>query len=155
MELYKATSSDIDILIDLRLEYLRMDMGDVSEVEELMIRKQVKAYLEKYLPVNDFIAIMAKVDGEVAATAYLAISEKPANLVFLNGRTGTVLNVMTFPKYRRQGIATKVMKELLLEAKKAEVSTIDLNATEDGKYLYEKLGFQEPRCTAMRLQLVT
>jgi GNAT superfamily N-acetyltransferase len=153
MELVKATISDVDILIELRMEYLRMDMGVVTEDEEKMIRRQVKSYLDRYLPLNEFIAILAKMDGEIAATAYLAISEKPANLSFLNGRTGTVLNVMTFPKYRRQGIATKVMKELLLEAKKAEVSTIDLNATEDGKYLYEKLGFREPRCTAMRLQL--
>ena len=46
-------------------------------------------------------------------------------------------HVLTFPEFRRKGIATKVITFLIDEARKSGVSTIDLSATKDGKHLYE------------------
>ncbi|NLM62500.1 MAG: GNAT family N-acetyltransferase [Clostridiales bacterium] len=51
-------------------------------------------------------------------------------------------NVYTNPEYRRRGIATQVMTALLQEAEKLNVAVIDLLSTDDGKSLYEKLGFK-------------
>ncbi|TGE39393.1 GNAT family N-acetyltransferase [Desulfosporosinus fructosivorans] len=82
------------------------------------------------------------------------MSERPANPSFITGKTGTLLNVFTYPKYRRMGSATKAICKIIDEAKRLGVSSIDLSATQDGKPLYEKLGFIEPKCTQMRLQLV-
>lgn len=92
----------------------------------------------------------------VISTAFLAISEKPVNPSFITGKTGTLLNVFTYPEYHRMGFATKLVCHIIDEAKQLGVSSINLSATQEGKPLYEKLGFTKPKLkyTAMRLQLV-
>ena len=47
------------------------------------------------------------------------------------------------PAYRRRGYARIIMEALLLEAKKMEISVIELKATEDGYPLYRSVGFKE------------
>jgi len=89
----------------------------------------------------------------LVSVAYLAIAEKPANTTFITGKTGTLLNVLTYPEYRRKGIATKVINFLIGEAKNAGVSSIDLSATNDGKPLYEKMRFTTSTYVAMRMIL--
>lgn len=51
------------------------------------------------------------------------------------------MNMYTKPEYRRKGIALKTLELLVAEAKKREISAISLEATADGKPLYEKYGF--------------
>jgi GNAT superfamily N-acetyltransferase len=79
----------------------------------------------------------------------------PANLEFINGKRGTLLNVFTYPEYRRIGLATKVIKQIITNVKQIGISTIDLDSTQEGKLLYEKLGFIEPNLnhTTMKLKL--
>ena len=155
MNIRKATVEDIDILIRLRIDYLVTDNGNLAKDEETAIRSQLATYFPKHIN-DDFIAILAEKDSNVVSTAFLAISEKPANPAFITGKTGTLLNVLTYPEYRRKGLATRVVSLLIEEARKSGVSSIDLSATQDGKPLYEKLGFTEPKSeyTAMKLQLI-
>ena len=155
MIIRKATMEDIDILIKLRIDYLLADVGNLTEEEENIIRSQLTTYYVKHIN-HDFIALLAEIDNKVVSTAFLVISEKPANPAFITGKTGTLLNVFTYSEYRRRGIATKVICQIIEEAKKLGVSSIDLYATPDGKPLYKKLGFTEPKSkyTAMKLQLI-
>lgn len=150
-----ACIKDIDKLITLRLDYLKNDKRDLSEKEEAVIRTQLKTYFINQIG-NNFVGVFAELDGNVVSTAFLAISEKPANTSFITGKTGTLLNVFTYPEYRRKGFAEKVVRHIIDEAKKLDVSFIDLSATQAGKMLYEKLGFIEPKTkyTSMRLQII-
>jgi len=153
MEIFKATIEDIKQLISLRFDYFAMEKCSLSKSEEKDMEAQLQKYFTKHLPIGDFIAILAKMDGKIVSTAFMVLTEKPANPIFITGITGTLLNVMTYPEYRRKGISTMVITEIITEAKKMGASSIDLFATEDGKPLYEKMGFIVPKCTAMRLQL--
>ena len=150
----KAGKNDIELLIKLRLDYLNDDRGELSEQDKSAVAAQLKEYYPKHLG-TDFIAYIAETDGNIIATAFLAIKEVPANPAFITGKTGTVLNVFTYPEYRRKGIATELLKRLIEEAKAQNLSYIELSATESGKPLYEKLGFQtkQPsKYTEMRRQ---
>lgn len=153
MNIRKATIDDIVLLIKLRIDYLITDMEKLTTQEENAIRAQLKTYYEKHIN-QDFLAILAENDSKVMAAAFLVITEKPANPTFITGKTGTLLNVLTYPEYRRMGLATKVVTKVIDEATQLGVSSIDLSATEDGKPLYEKLGFKEPKYTSMKLKLV-
>lgn len=154
MNIRKATIDDISILIKLRLDYLTADGYKLTTDEENAIRLQLATYFTQHIN-HDFIAVLAESDNNIFSTAFLAISEKPANPTFITGKTGTLLNVLTYPEYRRMGIARKVLSKIIDEAKQLGVSSIDLSATQDGKPLYKKLGFIEsPKYTAMKLQLV-
>ncbi len=65
-----------------------------------------------------------------------------------------LLNVLTYPQYRRQRLAAAVIGRIIDEAKQCGVSSIDLFAADDGKVLYKTLGFRDTRHPAMRLKLL-
>jgi ribosomal protein S18 acetylase RimI-like enzyme len=155
MNIRKATIEDMEILIKLRFDYLLADRGKLTADEVTTIRSQLTTYYAKHIN-HGFIALLAEIDNNVVSTAFLAISEKPANPAFITGKTGTLLNVFTYPEYRRMGFATNLICQIIGEAKQLGMSSIDLSATQDGKLIYEKLGFIESKSkyTPMKLQLV-
>jgi ribosomal protein S18 acetylase RimI-like enzyme len=150
----KATISDVDILIKLRFDFLLTLYDNLTKDEDILIREQLATYFINHIN-YDLLAIFAEIDNNISSTAFLVISEMPANLESINGKRGTLLNVFTYPKYRRMGLATKVIKQIITDAKQIGISAIDLDATQDGKLLYEKLGFIEPgfNHTTMKLNL--
>ena len=62
---------------------------------------------------------------------------------FLNGNTGTVLNVYTKPEHRHKGYAQKLIEMMLADAKQMDLDFVELKATEDGYGLYKKVGFKD------------
>lgn len=155
IKIRKAEISDLEALVELRLAYLHEDLGQLSaEVEEKVIA-QLKEYVPKYID-SIFTAFIAETGGRAVSTAFMSIAERPANPFMLTGRTALVQNVFTYPEYRRKGIATLVLKELIAEAKRQNISYIELSATADGKPVYKKLGFVEKQSkyTDMKLQLI-
>ena len=151
-----ANHSDIEKLIISRFDYFDAENWEVSIDKRIVIESNLKLYFEKHLN-TDFFAAIVDVDNKIASIAFLVISEKPANLSFPTGKTGTVFNVLTYPEHRKKGYATHTMKALIEEAKKQSLSYIDLSASEAGKPLYEKLGFQEKEVShfiGMKLSLL-
>jgi GNAT superfamily N-acetyltransferase len=53
-----------------------------------------------------------------------------------------VLNMYVDPKYRRQGVARALMKEAINWCRRQGFRRIQLHASEEGKPLYETLGFR-------------
>jgi len=157
LNIRKASKSDIDLLIKLRFDYINTDFDRLNPEEEDKIKKQLNEYFPKHFDYGDFIAVIAEFDGKIAGTAFMVINERPANTGFITGKTADIYNVLTYPEYRRQGIATKLMEVLIDEAKKANASFIELSASSMGKSVYEKVGFTEKshsKFTEMRLKLI-
>lgn len=81
-------------------------------------------------------------NGEVIATAGILFIEFPPSYSNQTGLRGYVTNMYTAPEYRRQGIATAMLHKLVEEAKARSVDLICLRATDMGKSVYEKFGFE-------------
>lgn len=62
-------------------------------------------------------------------------------LVFYAGVAG-IYHIATHPTHQRKGFAKAMMTHLFQRAKKQDFSIILLQATEEGQYLYDKLGFE-------------
>lgn len=148
MKVRKLGKEDIDLLIKIRMDYLFAEKGVFSDEEVQDIRKKLEEYFTKYLN-KGFIAMIAENENEVLATAFMSMVERPPLIAFSSYLVGTVYNVFTYPQYRGRGIATKVMNELLSEAKLLGVVAVDLMSTEKGKSLYKNLGFQVSSYTSM------
>ncbi len=152
-----ASLDDIDKLIKVRFDYFATEKWEVSSEQKKVIEANLRQYYSTYLNTDFYVAIV-EVENEIASVAFLAISAKPANLSFPTGRIGTVLNVLTYPKYRKKGYAASAMKMLINEAKKQKLSYVELSASELGKPLYQKLGFEElnpsTHFTEMKLSLL-
>jgi ribosomal protein S18 acetylase RimI-like enzyme len=138
-----AGISDLETLIKVRFDYFDAEQWEVSPEQRITIEGNLRQYYENNLNAN-FTAAFVECDGEIASVAFLAVSEMPANIVaFPTGKKGTILNVLTYPEHRRKGYATSAVQLLIEEAKKKNLSFIELSASESGKPLYQKLGFAE------------
>lgn len=100
----KAEMKDIDLLTELRLAYLQEDYGKLNEDEIEIIRRDLPGYFKRNLNQTLFCYLIRD-KKEIAACAFLLVIEKPISPAFITGRTGTVLNVYTNPRYRRRGLA--------------------------------------------------
>ena len=138
----RATMGDISELTALRIAYLQEDSGEMDEETLRMMGANLPDYFAAHLN-DDIVAYVARMDGEVAACALLLVTEKPMSPAFLTGKTGTVLNVYTKPKYRHKGCARHLMSLLLKDASNMNLSFVELKATEDGYGLYKSLGFED------------
>lgn len=151
-----ANHSDIDVLITMRFDYFASEGWDVTEEKRGLLYSQLQQYYPKHLNLDFFAALVEDGNGTAVSSAFLAVSEMPANLSVPTGKKGTILNVLTYPQYRKMGYAASAVNLLIEEAKRQKLSFIDLSASELGKPLYEKLGFQQPEpsgFTRMKLAL--
>ncbi len=141
IQLEKATLNDIDALTQIRLDYLTEDYGSLTGEQTAAIKSSLPDYYRKHLNKDLFIFVAR--ETAIVSCCFLLVTEKPANPAFINGRTGTVLNVYTRPAYRKKGLAKSLMQQLITEAKAMKLDFIELKATDAGYPLYQSLGFED------------
>ncbi|MCR5795437.1 MAG: GNAT family N-acetyltransferase [Solobacterium sp.] len=137
----KAEVKDIPQLVEMRLAYLDEDTGP-DEGQKQVIRESLPDYFERNLNRTIFCYVCRE-QGTIVSCAFLLLVEKPMSPSFMNGKTGTVLNVYTKPEYRKRGYAGRIMDRLVEEAGNMGLCRIDLLATEAGAPLYRAKGFKE------------
>lgn len=154
----RATSEDIAILIESRVELLReANRLDVTEpLNE--IRERTHQYYIENLDAENHIAILAFQDtdskeqfvgtGAVCFYNVLPTCHNPS------GRKAYIINMYTKPEFRKQGVGSKILDLLLKECEKKNVNFITLEATGKGRTLYEKHGFL-PVTREMQLNNIT
>lgn len=142
MVIDKASEKEISGLVELRIAYLKEDLGTISEADLQRLKEVLPQYFRKHLN-RDLFVYVAREAEEILACAFLLVVEKPMSPAFMTGKTGTVLNVYTKSEYRKKGYAKQLMNALLDDAKAMELSVVELKATEDGYHLYKAVGFQD------------
>ncbi|MEH2042342.1 GNAT family N-acetyltransferase [Nostoc sp.] len=93
------------------------------------------------MPPGEFLAWVAEVDSQIVATSGLVFFQRPPYNGNLSGLEAYVMNVYTIPMWRGQGIATALLKEIISFVRATEAKRLWLHATEDGKRIYDQLGF--------------
>ena len=142
MNVDKAGLNDTNALVQLRLDFLTEDNGNLDERDIAAIQENLPGYFLDHLDRDLFIYVMR--DGQtIVSCAFLLIVEKPMSPAFINGKTGIVLNVYTLPSARRKGYAKAIMNTLLAEAEEMELAVVELKATEAGYPLYRSVGFTD------------
>ncbi len=82
-------------------------------------------------------------DGEIpVACATMCWDARIPTLGHPTGCRAHLMNVYTAPGYRRRGVARRLLQMLHREAQRRQVTEITLNATDEGRKLYEALGFR-------------
>ena len=151
-----ASANDIDTLVNVRFDYFAAEHWEVSPAQREAIEASLRAYYAQALN-RDFFAAFVQEGGQIVSVAFLAITARPANLSFPTGKTGTIMNVLTYPEYRKMGYATHALNALIREARKQNLSYIELSSSESGKALYQKLGFvaasEHEHFTKMKLEI--
>ena len=115
--------------------------------------ERLRRVIDKYTPwVADAIGrgvfnswLVCSPDNTPVACAALLLIEWPPNSRDPNPTRGYIMNVWTHPDHRRKGIARHLMDVIIKEANRREIRVLALHASDDGKQLYEQLGFRPSR----------
>ena len=138
MEYRIASAADIEMLMDIRLEMLRVvnKLTPEEKFSDELIENSRRYFLE-----GDQTTVLALDNGRAVGCASISYFWIMPTYSHPTGKRGHLMNVYTNSAYRRQGIAREMVGMLIEEAKACGVTEISLDATESGRPLYESLGF--------------
>jgi ribosomal protein S18 acetylase RimI-like enzyme len=145
-----AGASDVAALVALRRAMFE-SMGHHDEAALSAMGAACASYFAQALRRGEFWAWVAEAGGEIVGCGGLVIHTSPPTVHNLAGREGYIMNMYTRPAWRRQGIATAILRAILDYLYTQGVATVSLRATPDGCRLYERFGFQPSN--EMRLHL--
>ena len=130
---------DMKHIMSSRLEMLRhvnQLPSDYEFSEEFM--KQTRKYFEH----AEQTTVLA-MDGTVIGCATMCYIEVMPTFSHPTGKRAHLMNVYTNEAYRRQGIGLHMVDMLMEIAKEKGVTEVSLDATDQGRPLYQKYGFVE------------
>jgi ribosomal protein S18 acetylase RimI-like enzyme len=138
---YKAGLDDIDVLIEYRIRFATELLGEQEEENIHKLKEQLKDYFEETIKNDKSISFIAKEDQEVAGIGTLVVREQLGGFKNLSGKWGYIMSMYTVPGFRRRGICRRILTELTAEALKQDIRAFELDATEEGAFVYVQEGF--------------
>ena len=140
MEIRIADKQDIDLMMSSRLEMLKeVNSLDADyRYSESFVEEGRRYFLE-----GDQTTVLA-LDGEIvigcATICYFSVMPTFSHP---SGKRAHLMNVYTAKEYRKQGIGMKMVNILIDDAWNKGATEISLDATEAGRPLYKKCGFED------------
>ena len=145
----KTDRSDIDALMDIRLEMLRevnkLDKG--SSFDNTLL-----ACSRNYFLNGDQTTVFAMDGDTIAGCASISYITIMPTFSHPTGKRAHLMNVYTRNGFRRKGVGRMMVQFLIDEAKECGATEISLDATEMGHPLYKSMGFSD-NADGMTLQL--
>ena len=140
MEIRIADKKDIDFMMSSRLEMLKeVNALDADyQYSESFVEESRRYFLD-----GDQTTVLA-LDGErvigCATICYITIMPTFSHP---SGKRAHLMNVYTVKEFRGQGIGKKMVDLLIEDAWNKGATEISLDATESGRPLYKKCGFED------------
>lgn len=138
MEIKKATQNDIEDLMQLRLEMLKVvnSLKEDAKFDEKLIQCSKEYFLN-----GDQTTVFAMEGNKIAGCASISYITIMPTFSHPTGKRAHLMNVYTRKEFRRKGVGKMMINFLIDEAKSRGVTEISLDATEMGRPLYKGLGF--------------
>jgi GNAT superfamily N-acetyltransferase len=147
-----ATLADADILVRHRIAMFT-DMGVPLDADAL--GAAFSAWLADTMTAGTYRAwLLEDAAGAVAAGGGITIIPWPPGPRYAGDRLAFVYNVYTEPAHRRRGLARLIMEAIHAWCRDAGIGSVALNASREGKPLYEALGYAESPTPMMFLPIV-
>jgi GNAT superfamily N-acetyltransferase len=136
-----ATLADLDAVVRHR-RAMFFDMGyrDEQALDAMSVR--FGSWFQKKMEAGEYLAWFALApDSSIAAGLGLWLMDWPPHMVAGGQWRGNIINVYTEPAHRRQGLARGLMQVALEWCAANEVGAVILHSSDEGRELYESLGF--------------
>jgi GNAT superfamily N-acetyltransferase len=146
-----ATPADAALIAHHRVRMFQ-DMGQLPPAAVDPLREAAENFLAEALARGEYVGWLLAPEAEpdkVVAGAGVQlrralphpIDPGSGEVGVASGRHGIVLNVFTEPDWRRQGLAERLMRQILDWARDQGLDRLVLHASEQGRGLYQRLGF--------------
>lgn len=145
-----ATVADRAVLARHRCEMFK-DMGKLASASYLALAAATEEYLATAIPAGEYRAWLAAPRAEperVVAGGGVQLRRilprpAPGGGLLPPGPQALIVNVYTEPAWRQRGLAERVMRAILAWCAEAQIPSVILHASPQGRPIYERLGFQE------------
>ena len=146
-----ATPADLETLVAHR-RAMFFEMGYRDEAVLDGMTAAFRPWLLERMRTGEYLAWVAEdVDARIAAGLGLWLMDWPPHMIGPGARRGNILNVYTESTHRRRGIARRLMEVALAWCREHGIRAVILHASDDGRALYEQMGFRPTN--EMRLML--
>jgi GNAT superfamily N-acetyltransferase len=147
-----ATVADVPDLVRLRrVMFEAMGFDDPAQLGAA--DAAAGAYFAEAIPAGQFHGWLAVTStGMAVGSGGVVIDQHPPGPTNLSGRVGYIMNLVTVPRYRRRGIARRIMHVMLEWLTEQGIRCMALHATEMGRPLYRELGFVDSNEMCSRLE---
>jgi GNAT superfamily N-acetyltransferase len=145
-----ANPGDIQWLSVARAR-MALDMRGGTEDELMAGAVHFAEWAAEGMSTGSYLAWIAVASGERVACAGLWLKPRQPDVRTGHDLVPYVLGVYCEPGHRRNGLARRLMDEIVQWATSYGFGSIELHTSEDGRALYEAMGFE--RTTEMRLTL--
>ncbi len=102
-------------------------------------------YFDSSIADKSLVVWVAEDDGVVVSTVCFSLWRLAPRFENPSGLVAYMANVFTLPDYRRQGLASKLVREAIDDLKAQGILKILLHASDMAKPMYESLGFVESK----------
>lgn len=127
-------------LMKWRQEVLRHVFGEEPTARLLVENRR---YYHKHIADGTHYAIVAKCDGDDAGCGSVCFTDELPSPDNPSGKCAYLMNIYVRYQFRQHGIAHRIVKRLIDEAKARECGKIYLETTADGRPVYESIGFRD------------
>lgn len=146
-----ASASDVAILVQHR-RMMWWDMGRRDEEALRLMESAAGEYFPAAIADGSYVGLLVEDGaGTVIGGGGIVISAWPGVLGQRQPRRAMILNMYVEREHRRRGIARALMDRMIAWCKENEFAYVGLHASDEGRPLYEKLGFKHTE--EMRLEL--
>jgi GNAT superfamily N-acetyltransferase len=143
--------ADANTIAKHRLSMFR-DMGYRNEAELESMGEKFLPWLQENLKSGEYVGWFALSEGGVVvAGAGLWLLDWPPHMRGSNPKRGYIFTVYTEPQFRGRGLARSLMETTLRWCKDNGIDFVTLHASEQGRQIYAKLGFEPSN--EMRIKL--
>jgi GNAT superfamily N-acetyltransferase len=127
------------------------DMGQLRDEAYPALAEATAAYYAEAMPAGEYVAWVLRpasqpdyivAGGGVQLRRILPRPMSDGRLL-KPGPQGLIVNVYTEPEWRRRGLGEMVMRAILEWSRENGVASVVLHASEEGRRLYERLGFTQ------------
>lgn len=144
IEIRRVGEDDIPAMTAARLNYLTEMQGERPQEYLQELQMKLQEFFKETMQEGSFFALLAEYEGKAVSYGGMVLKKIPGDLNQSSYLEGDILNMYTLPEYRRKGISSLILTQLLAEAKTMGVSKVALHCSKDGEPLYRKFGFTDP-----------
>ena len=147
MQIKELLAEDIELLVSLRMEVLshvfETSCGQMSKKEWKSLEQENRRYYETELLCGGHVACAAYQGEELLGSGGICFYRELPSPDNLSGKCAYLMNIYTREAYRRNGVAKEICRWLIKKAKIRGAEKIYLETSEDGRVLYQRLGFSD------------
>ena len=128
-----------------------LGMGFPDDQKLAKMSYDFQPWLIEKMAAKEYMAWFAETEtGEIVAGSGLWLIAWPPHLIGLAPHRGYILNVYTHPDHQRRGLAGKLTQCAVDWSKQNGIDYLFLNASKQGRAVYQRLGFVEGSEMRMR-----